>query len=131
MVPASRFRFPPSLPCLQTTKPKRRPKAAETILLVDDHASARNSIQRVLQHAGYHVLPASCAKRALKIFAESPDSVDLLIADWMMPYMNGRDLAEKLHQQKPGLKVLLISGYHDRRDGRPAAFVNLIRKPFA
>jgi DNA-binding response OmpR family regulator len=49
----------------------------------------------------------------------------------MMPDMNGRDLAEKLHQHKPGLKVLLISGYHDRRDGRPAAFANLIRKPFA
>jgi DNA-binding response OmpR family regulator len=57
--------------------------------------------------------------------------VDLLIADWMMPGMNGRDLAEKLRHQKPGLKVLLISGYHDRRDGTPAAPVNLIRKPFA
>ncbi len=109
---------------------RKRLRTAETILLVDDHASVRNSIQRVLQQAGYHVLPASGAKRALKIFAESPDRVDLLIADWMMPGMNGRDLAAKLRHQKPGLKVLLISGYHDRRNGSPATSIDLIRKPF-
>jgi len=57
--------------------------------------------------------------------------VDLLIADWMMPGMNGRELAEKLRHQKPELKVLLISGYHDLEDGPPAASVELIRKPFA
>jgi CheY-like chemotaxis protein len=106
-------------------------RAGETILLVDDHSSARNSIQRVLHHAGYRVLPASSGKRALKVFAESPDGVDLLIADWMMPGMNGRELAEKLRHQKPELKVLLISGYHDLQEGAPAASVELIRKPFA
>ncbi len=106
-------------------------RAGETILLVDDHSSARNSIQRVLHHAGYRVLPASSGKRALKVFAESPDGVDLLIADWMMPGMNGRELAEKLRHHKPELKVLLISGYHDLQDGPPAGSVELIRKPFA
>ena len=106
-------------------------RAGETILLVDDHSSARNSIQRVLHHAGYRVLQASSGKRALKVFAESPHGVGLLIADWMMPGMNGRELAEKLRQQKPALKVLLISGYHDLEDGPPAASVELIRKPFA
>ena len=106
-------------------------RAGETILLVDDHSSARNSIQRVLHHAGYRVLQASSGKRALKVFAESPHGVDLLIADWMMPGMNGRELAEKLRHQKPELKVLLISGYHDLEDGPPAASVELIRKPFA
>jgi CheY-like chemotaxis protein len=106
-------------------------RAGETILLVDDHSSARNSIQRLLHHAGYRVLQASSGKRALKVFAESPHGVDLLIADWMMPGMNGRELAEKLRQQKPDLKVLLISGYHDLEDGPPSASVELIRKPFA
>ena len=100
-------------------------------MLVDDHSSARNSIQRVLHHAGYRVLQASSGKRALKVFAESPHSVDLLIADWMMPGMSGHELAEKLRHQKPELKVLLISGYHNGRDGTPDASVELIRKPFA
>jgi DNA-binding response OmpR family regulator len=106
-------------------------RAGETILLVDDHSSARNSIQRVLHHAGYRVLQASSGKRALKVFAESPHSVDLLIADWMMPGMSGHELAEKLRHQKPELKVLLISGYHNGRDGTSDASVELIRKPFA
>jgi two-component system cell cycle sensor histidine kinase/response regulator CckA len=133
--PGHGTRIEVSLPALDVvpavSQRQKRSQTGETILLVDDHASARNSIQRILQHAGYHVLPASCAKRALKIFAEAPNGIDLLIADWMMPDINGRDLAEKLHRQKPGLKVLLISGYHDRRDGPPAASLNLIRKPFA
>src|SRR6266478_8869661 len=76
-------------------------RAGETILLVDDHSSDRNSIQRLLHHAGYRVLQASSGKRALKVFAESPHGVDLLIADWMMPGMSGRELAEKLRHQKP------------------------------
>jgi CheY-like chemotaxis protein len=108
-----------------------RSRTGETILLVDDHSSARNSIQRVLHHAGYRVLQASSGRRALKLFSESPQGVDLLIADWMMPGMNGRELAEKLRQQKPELKVLLISGYQDLQDSSSAASVELIRKPFA
>ena len=123
------------LPAIEAVAAARLPaghsRAGETILLVDDHSSARNSIQRVLHHAGYRVLQVSSGKRALKVFAERPNDVDLLIADWMMPGMNGRELAEKLRQQKPGLKVLLISGYHDPQDGRQAASVELIRKPFA
>ncbi|MBZ5656622.1 MAG: PAS domain S-box protein, partial [Acidobacteriia bacterium] len=86
-------------------------RAGETILLVDDHASARNSMQRILHNAGYRILQASSGKRALKIFAERAADIDLLVADWMMPGMNGRELADQLRQQKPGLRVLLISGY--------------------
>jgi nitrogen-specific signal transduction histidine kinase len=113
-----------------TNLPAKR-STRQTILLVDDHSSARNSMQRVLQHAGYHVLPATSGKRALRVFAECANGVDLLIADWMMPGMTGRELAEKLRREKPQLKVLLISGYHDPRDGTIANSVNLIRKPFA
>jgi len=107
-----------------------RSRAGKTILLVDDHSSARNSIQRVLQQAGYRVLQASSGERALKAFADSQHDVDLLIADWMMPGMDGRELAEKLRHQKPELKVLLISGYQDLQGSPPAASVELIRKPF-
>ncbi len=120
--------FPAIEAVAAATVPAPRPRAGETILLVDDHSSARNSIQRVLHHAGYRVLPASSGKRALKVFAESPDDVDLLIADCMMPGMNGRELAEKLRRQKPELKVILISGYHNPHEGPPSASV--IRKPF-
>jgi PAS domain S-box-containing protein len=116
------------LAAMVAPKPSR---AGQTVLLVDDHASARNSIQRVLQRAGYRVLPASSGKRALKIFSEHSGDVGLLLADWMMPGMTGRELTERLLQQKPDLKILLISGYHDPRDRLPNDTVELIRKPFA
>lgn len=123
-----------SLPALDRGRtarpPAKRSRPTSTVLLVDDHPSARNSIQRVLQHAGYRVLPASSGKRALKIFSEFPDEVGLLLADWMMPGMTGCELAERLLHQKPNLKVLLISGYHDPREGPAAGSVELIRKPF-
>jgi two-component system, cell cycle sensor histidine kinase and response regulator CckA len=124
--------FLPEMPVVSETRHRAaHQQAGETILLVDDHASARNSMQRILHQAGYRVLPASSGKRALIVFAENSNAVDLLIADWMMPGMNGHELAEKLRQQKPDLRVLLISGYHDAHDAPEAGSVALIRKPFA
>jgi|CZKY01.1.fsa_nt_gi two-component system cell cycle sensor histidine kinase/response regulator CckA len=119
--------------------PVARPYAGEvvletiskTILLVDDHATARKSMQRVLLDAGHRILAASSGKEALKVFAEHSAAVDLLIADFMMPGMNGRELAETLLRQKPGMKVLLISGYQEAPVESAAGAVELIRKPFS
>ncbi len=114
-----------------TAAPAKPSSSGQTVLLVDDHISVRKSIERVLLHAGYRVLAASSGQRALKLFADSPDDVGLLLADWRMPGMTGRELADKLLQKKPTLKVLLISGYHDPREGQAVDSVELIRKPFA
>jgi CheY-like chemotaxis protein len=107
----------------------------KTILLVDDHTAARKSMQRFLQEAGYRILPAHGGKQALKIFAEHSGAVDLLIADCMMPGMDGQELAETLLRRKPGLKVLLISGYEhapvELTGGFGAGAVELVRKPFS
>jgi CheY-like chemotaxis protein len=103
----------------------------KTILLVDDHAAARKSMQRVLLDAGHLILAACSGKEALQIFAEHSDAVDLLIADVMMPGMSGQELAETLLRQKPGLKVLLISGYQDLPVEAAVGAVELIRKPFS
>jgi CheY-like chemotaxis protein len=103
-----------------------------TILLVDDNASARKSMHRVLRYAGYSVLAAPNGKRALAVFASHSRQVDLLIADGLMPGMGGLELVEKLRHQRPDLKVLLISGYQDAPAKHPpGAPVALIRKPFA
>jgi len=103
----------------------------KTILLVDDHATARNSMQRVLVDAGYRILPASGAKQALSVFADHLGTVDLLLADCMMPGMKGQELAEILRSRKPDLKVLLISGYQHAPLESAAGAVKLIRKPFS
>jgi two-component system, cell cycle sensor histidine kinase and response regulator CckA len=123
------------LPAIQAATdapaPPLRLRAGETILLVDDHAPARKSMQKILYHAGYRVLHAPSGKRALEIFADHSQDIDLLVADWMMPGMNGRDLAATLRRQNPGLKVLLISGYHDDQTKSATPSVKLIRKPFS
>jgi PAS domain S-box-containing protein len=120
------------LPALNTVTEPAGPAVAarsgETILLVDDHASARDSMRSILHRSGYRVLTASSGKAAVQVFEENAGAVDLLIADWMMPGMTGQELAEHLRRRQPGLKVLLISGYEDATGGAPVA---LIRKPFA
>jgi PAS domain S-box-containing protein len=103
----------------------------QTILLVDDNASARKSMQRILRNAGYRVLTASTGKRAIRVFAENSGKVDLLIADWMMPALCGHDLANTLRRKNPSLKVLLISGYQDGTPESDGSSYALIRKPFA
>jgi two-component system, cell cycle sensor histidine kinase and response regulator CckA len=103
----------------------------KTILLVDDHAPARKSMQRLLLDAGFHVHAASSAKQALKLFSEHSQAPDLLIADFMMPGMSGQELAETLLRRKPGLKILLVSGYQDAPPGSAAHAVDMIRKPFS
>jgi signal transduction histidine kinase len=123
----------------QASPPVARPYAGEvvhetsgkTILLADDHTTARKSMQRVLLDAGYQTLAASNGKEALKVFAEHSAAVDVLIADCMMPGMNGQELAETLLRQKPGLKVLLISGYANATVESGTAAVELIPKPFS
>ena len=110
--------------------PRVNAPASATILLVDDHASARNSVQRVLDHAGYHVLPAPTGKRALKIFSDHSREIDLLITDALMPGMTGQELAARLQRQKPTLKVLLISGFTESATQLEEPF-ELIRKPFS
>jgi PAS domain S-box-containing protein len=115
----------------EATFPPLNLRAGETILLVDDHTPARKSMQKILYQAGFRVLHAPSGKRALEIFADHSQDIDLLVADWMMPGMNGRDLATTLRRQNPGLKVLLISGYHDDQAKSATPSVKLIRKPFS
>jgi len=103
----------------------------KTILLADDHVAARKSMHDVLLHAGHHILAVGTGQEALQAFAELDGAVDLLITDCVMPGMNGPELAETLRRQKPGLKVLLISGYEQRPVGFPAGTLALIRKPFS
>ena len=123
--------FPVIQAASEATAPPLSLRAGETVLLVDDDSSARNSMQRILRNAGYQVLEAPSGQHALKIFGNHSGDIDLLVADSMMPGMKGHELAETLRRQKPGLRVLLISGYHDDPTESAAPSVKLIRKPFS
>jgi two-component system, cell cycle sensor histidine kinase and response regulator CckA len=85
----------------------------ETVLLVEDEASVRVLITRVLQRAGYRVLVARNGAEALVRAEQLSTRLDLLLADVVMPEMSGREVAALLHARQPDLEVIFMSGYTD------------------
>jgi signal transduction histidine kinase len=105
----------------------------ETILLVEDETGVRGLAEQVLADYGYRVLAASRGEEALRLAAQSDGPLHLLLTDVVMPGMSGRELAERLHPSKPGLKVLYMSGYTDEaivRHGVLEEGVEFLQKPF-
>ncbi len=81
----------------------------ERVLVVEDEPGLRAMTCRVLKSAGYQVLDSARPSAAIKI-AETA-TLDLLVTDIVLPEMNGRELATRLRSEKPGLRVLYMSGY--------------------
>src|SRR5690606_37613522 len=89
-----------------------RPSAGgETLLVVDDEASIRMLLRRVLEAGGYRVLEAGDGEEALILARQH--RLHLLLSDVRMPRMGGPALARRLKQERPELKVLFMSGYCD------------------
>jgi len=86
-------------------------KGNASILVVEDEASLRLLIVRLLEALGYTVLEAKDAATAIRISEERKGAIDLLLSDVVMPGMNGRALAHRLLERRPSLRVLYMSGY--------------------
>lgn len=84
-----------------------------TVLVVDDEEPVRRFVQRVLQDGGYTMLTAGGGPEALRV-AATADGIDILVTDLMMPEMQGDELARRLRQKEPKLKVLYLTGYCDQ-----------------
>jgi nitrogen-specific signal transduction histidine kinase/CheY-like chemotaxis protein len=107
-------------------------KAGEVILVVEDDEKIRFLSVGVLRDFGYTVVQAGDASQALAVLAVTP-RVDLLFTDIVMPDMNGRQLADKARQARPGLKVLYTTGFTRNavvHNGVLDAGLALISKPF-
>jgi two-component system cell cycle sensor histidine kinase/response regulator CckA len=105
----------------------------ETILLVEDEELVRNLSKAMLETCGYTVIEARDGLEALKIFAAGDCQPDLLMTDVVMPQMGGRELAEKIKEKMPDIKILFTSGYTDDavvRHGVIEINTNFISKPF-
>ncbi|MGA2279024.1 MAG: PAS domain S-box protein [Verrucomicrobiota bacterium] len=106
----------------------------ETILLVEDERSVRELVLRVLQKYGYKILPAGNGVEALETWNQHKDEISLLFTDLVMPdNMNGRELAEKLRTERPGLKVIFTSGYSADivgKDFKLEQELNFLQKPY-
>ncbi len=106
----------------------------ETILLVEDEAGVRTMARRLLAERGYQVLDAASPQEALGLATGHEGQIHLLLTDVVMPDMNGRQLAARLLEIRPDLRVLYMSGYSSdfHVDGGAAAPDGLfLQKPFS
>ncbi len=105
----------------------------KTIMVVDDEKNVVSFLSEMLALRGYNVMTAESAREALDVCADFQGPLDLLLADVVMPSMNGKELAARISRLRPESKVLFMSAYSDEiitSHGVVPAGVNLIRKPF-
>jgi len=110
---------------------QREPRSGgETILVVEDDASVATVVSGILRDRGYTVLEAREGEAALALL-ERPGAarIDLLLTDVVMPRMSGPELAARLRERRPELKVLCISGYES--DGSQSWRFEVLKKPFS
>jgi len=109
-------------------------RGALTILVVEDEPIVRNIIMKSLVREDYRVLEADSAAEALEVSQTFSGTIDLLIADHTLKTMTGRQVAEQIRQDRPGLKVLHISGLSLEKleqDGGVIPGAEFLAKPFS
>ncbi|HYO83157.1 MAG TPA: ATP-binding protein, partial [Bryobacteraceae bacterium] len=114
-----------------TRETSRQYRGTECLLVTEDEDDVRRVVTGMLRTQGYRVLAASRGEEAIRIAAAEP-AIDLLITDMVMPGMSGKELADRLRQIRPGLRVLFVSGYADTgivQDGEVASDANFLQKP--
>ena len=110
------------------------PKGSETILLVEDEVGIRELAYTFLQGRGYKVLTAIDGDDALRMAEGHEDLIHLLVTDIVMPNVGGSELAKRLRQVRPQIKVLFMSGYpdHPALPGENIATqATVLQKPFS
>lgn len=106
---------------------------SKRILVVDDEEGIRALVRKVLERNGFQVVEADSGEAALTLLASDPTPIDLLVSDMMMPGMGGRALATQVTRNRPGTRILFISGYTEDAEvqsGRLAAGTAFLPKPF-
>lgn len=82
-----------------------------TILLTDDEAGVRAPLRRILEDSGYRVVEAGGGEEALALAEGLDGPIHLLLTDVVMPGMSGGELAQRLGERRPRMKILFMSGY--------------------
>jgi two-component system cell cycle sensor histidine kinase/response regulator CckA len=95
----------PRHPCTSERGPRR------IVLLVEDEPFVREATCRILQSAGFYVLPAADAQEAMQVYEQSGRKIDLLMTDMVLPGRSGRQLGQDLRRTSPMIPILLTSGY--------------------
>jgi CheY-like chemotaxis protein len=106
--------------------------SAATVLVAEDDAAVRAFVVLVLQRAGYRVLVAGSAAEAEALTDGLAEPIDVLLTDLMMPETNGQMLAQRLTAKRPGMRVILMSGYGPELSAVPLdPSLRFLAKPFS
>ena len=108
-------------------------RGTETVLVAEDEDGVRELLRKILTEHGYTVLEARHGRDALMVSERYERPIHLLVTDVVMPEIGGGELARKLSERRPGLRVLFVSGYTNDevlRRGIPGAGTAFVQKPF-
>ncbi len=130
----------PQVNCLapesvQAPQAPERDGGGETVLVVEDEDRVLDLVSQVLWNHGYRVLQAREGTAALALTQEFKGTIDLMLTDSVMPYMSGRELARRLADLRPDMKVLYMSGYTEGAVAKSGMLEgeerDFIQKPFS
>jgi CheY-like chemotaxis protein len=123
---------------LPLTRPQAQPEpqseepqlshSGELVLLVEDDPNVRRVVRQQLVDLGYPVIEAESASQALEMIAQIPD-IALMLSDVIMPGgLNGHQLARQVRDERPDMRIVLMSGYTDERSDEKT--LPILNKPF-
>ena len=105
-------------------------QGSETILVVEDDPAVSRMTAKILSGGGYTVLTASNGEEAVRLAGRYDAPIHLLLSDVVMPQMGGPELAERLGTERPGTRILMMSGYDDDNLARAGNTHAMLSKPF-
>jgi len=107
---------------------------AEAVLIVEDEAAMRQVTQRMLSSNGYRVVAVGSGSEAIDLITSGEHRIDVLLTDVVMPKMQGKEVADRIRDLQPGVRVLFMSGYTQgllNAQGVLEPGIHLIEKPFS
>ncbi len=108
-------------------------RSSGTVLVVDDDETIRVSAQRMIERSGFSALAADGGREAIHLFREHQDKVNCVLLDLTMPDLDGEETFRELHRIRPGIRVILTSGYSEEAATERFAgqgLAGFIQKPY-
>jgi len=100
------------------------------ILVAEDHDDVRLAISNLLKADGFTVMTTYDGRAALELSRCYPGTIDLLLSDVDMPFMGGQELCQNIAAERPGIKLLLMSGGVGAQKQAHMNGLPLLQKPF-
>jgi PAS domain S-box-containing protein len=117
----------------ENIQPQTAQGGGERILVIDDEEPLAHLARKSLTNFGYQVVATSSSEEALDIFRASPDIFDLVVTDYAMPKMNGRQLSAEIRSLRKEIPIILSTGYNQEisnQEEKQIGFSRILLKPY-